>query len=146
MPTAERVAPLLVDTHVWFWAMEDMPGKLSSDTLDEVNAAARDGRLLVSAMTVWEVAMLEGRGRIQLSHPLADWVREALNTPGLRLLELTPEIAIESTRLPGAPHGDPADRILMASARVTGARLATCDTAILTYARTGCLNVLDARP
>jgi PIN domain nuclease of toxin-antitoxin system len=71
--------------------------------------------------------------------------KAAPRAPGVRLLELTPDIAIESTRLPGTPHGDPADRIMMASARLTGGRLATCDRGIIDYSTQGHLAVLDAR-
>jgi PIN domain nuclease of toxin-antitoxin system len=146
MPNGDPAAPLLIDTHVWFWVVEGVPDRLSAETLSEIDTAALAGRLLVSAISVWEISMLESRGRISFKRPLTEWVDLALHEPGVRLLDLSPEIAIESNRLPGAPHGDPADRILMASARVTGARLATCDAAILAYARTGHLAVLDARP
>ncbi|MEO7217723.1 MAG: PIN domain-containing protein, partial [Gemmatimonadaceae bacterium] len=65
--------------------------------------------------------------------------------PGVRVIELTPRIAVGSTRLPGKPHADPADRILIATARDTGARLVTCDKRILQYAEsTRALAVLDA--
>jgi hypothetical protein len=94
----------------------------------------------------WEVAMLEAKGRISLSRPVEDWVRSALRAPGTRLLPLTPEIAIESTRLPGSAHGDPADRILIASARVSGGRLATRDRGILDYAGGGHVAVVDVTP
>lgn len=90
--------------------------------------------------------MLEARGRISLSRPVDEWVRAALRAPGARLLDLSPEISIESTRLPDEPHGDPADRILVASARVTGARLVTRDRSILGYAESGHLSALDSRP
>jgi PIN domain nuclease of toxin-antitoxin system len=82
--------------------------------------------------------MLAAKGRISLSRPVDDWVQAALRGPGVRLLPLSPETAIESTRLPGVPHGDPADRILIASARTLGGQLATCDSEILTYAQSGC--------
>lgn len=90
--------------------------------------------------------MLEAKGRISLAMPIEDWVRVALRAEGIRLLQLTPEIAIASSRLPGNTHGDPADRMLMASARIIGGQLVTCDQAILEYARSGHLAVLDARP
>jgi PIN domain nuclease of toxin-antitoxin system len=67
--------------------------------------------LLVSVISVWEIGMLESKGRLLLNLPCEAWVREALKTPGLTLAPLTPEIAVDSTRLPGAFHGDPADRI-----------------------------------
>ena len=64
-----------------------------------------------------------------------DWINQALKTPGLSLIPLTPEIAVESTRLPGSLHGDPADRILVATARNVGARLMTRDRLLLKYKR-----------
>jgi PIN domain nuclease of toxin-antitoxin system len=75
-----------------------------------------------------------------------DWVRLALQAPGTRLLPLEPEIAMESTRLPGSAHGDPADRMLIASTRVTGGRLATRDRRILEYAASGYVAALDMTP
>lgn len=144
---AERPGPATVlDTHVWIWAVEGDRTALASSAVDAIEEAARGGAVRVSAISVWEVAMLEARGRIGLSRPVDDWVDAALHAPGVRLLPLTPEIALESTRLPGAPHGDPADRILMASARVLGGRLATCDREIIEYGEGGQLSVLDGRP
>lgn len=137
---------LLLDTHIWVWLSEAELARITPAAVEEITVAAQEGRVLVSVMSVWEVAMLESRGRIHLSLPVVEWAARALHAPGIRLLDFLPEIAIESTRLPGTPHGDPADRILMASARVSGARLVTCDAAILAYAQTGYLAVLDARP
>lgn len=137
---------LLLDTHIWVWGAEGRTGLVSPATIDATEAARRTGSLLVSAISVWEVAMLESRGRVHFGTPLHDWIRDALTESGVRLLPLDPEIAIEATRLPGAPHADPADRILMASARVTGAPLVTCDARILGYAAAGHVPVLDARP
>jgi PIN domain nuclease of toxin-antitoxin system len=144
---AERPGPLLIlDTHVWLWAVEGATQKMSKPALEAVEDAGRHGRVAVSAISVWEVAMLEARGRISLSRPVEDWVHAALRAPGVRLIELTPEIAVESTRLPGGFHGDPADRILAASARVAGGVLATRDRALVEYARLGHLEVLDVSP
>lgn len=142
---AERPSgPLVLDTHVWLWAVEGRREEFSARAIEEIDAASRRGEILVPAICVWEVAMLEAKGRLSLSRPVDDWVRAALRAPGTRLLELSPEIAIESTRLPGAPHGDPADRMIIASARVVGGRLATRDRAIVAYARDGHVAVLDA--
>lgn len=138
-------APTVLDTHVWIWMVEGDRTMLSPSAVDAIEEAGKQGAVRVSAISVWEVAMLEQRGRISLSRPIDDWVDAALAAPGVQLLPLSPEIAIESTRLPGAPHGDPADRILVASARIVGGRLATCDREILAYARGGQLAVLDGR-
>lgn len=138
--------PIVLDTHLWVWAVEGRRDRFASDAAGEIERASRSGAILVSAISVWEVAMLEARGRLALTRPLDEWIQAALRAPGVRLLPLEPAIALDSTRLPGTPHGDPADRILMASARVTGGRLATCDGGILRYAADGHLRALDARP
>ena len=72
------------------------------------------------------------------------WVRTALTKPGISLAQLTPEIAIESSHLPGELHGDPADRILAATARVIGATLLTKDRRLIEYSRRHYLRVLRA--
>jgi PIN domain nuclease of toxin-antitoxin system len=136
----------VLDTHVWIWMVEGDRRTLSAAVIRSIEEAATAGAVRVSAISVWEVAMLEARGRISLSRPVSDWVDDALRVPGIQLLPLTPEIAVESTRLPGEPHGDPADRILIASARILSAHLATCDRGILNYAEGGRLSVLDGRP
>ena len=137
--------PVVLDTHVWIWMVEGTRGALSESAIEAIEDAGRRGAVRVSAISVWEVAMLEAGGRISLSRPIEDWVRAALRVPGIRLLPLNPEIAVASTRLPGDPHGDPVDRMLMASARVSGGLLATCDRAILNYSQGGQLAVIDAR-
>lgn len=145
MPEAFGADTLLLDTHAWIWIVEGMRERLSPASLAETEAARDAGRLLVSAISLWEVAMLESRDRIVLGLPVGEWIRTTLRVSGVRLIQLEPDIAVDSTRLPGAPHADPADRILMASARSTGARLVTCDSRIIRYASAGHLAVLDAR-
>jgi PIN domain nuclease of toxin-antitoxin system len=143
----ERPGPVTVlDTHVWIWVVEGDRTALSASAIEAIERAARGGGVRVSAISVWEVAMLEAKGRISLSRPVDDWVEAALRVPGVRLLPLSPEIAMESTRLPGSPHGDPADRMLMASARHLGGRLATCDREMLEYSKGGQLKVLNCLP
>ena len=138
--------PLLLDTHVWIWVMEGAAREVADSARRAVEEAAERNRVLVSAISVWEVAMLEAKGRIRFSLQLAEWVRRALNAPGVHLTGLTPEVAIESTRLPPPVHGDPADRILIATALKSGATLVTRDHAIVDYGRRGLLSVLDATP
>jgi PIN domain nuclease of toxin-antitoxin system len=146
MPEAPGHGGLILDTHIWLWVVEGARARLSESAIREIEDASRRGEVLISAISVWEVAMLEAKGRISLARPLREWIRAALRAPGARLLELTPEIATESARLPGGPHGDPADRILAASARVLGGRLATCNTRLIDYSAQGHLAVLDCRP
>ena len=148
MPKARSAAgrgPFVLDTHVWIWVLEGVKKELSTATVNLIEEAGGNAGLGVCAISVWEVAMLEARGRIRLALPATEWVRAALRAPGVRLVELTPEIAVDSARLPGEVHGDPADRVLIASARATGARLATRDEWTLAYGAAGHVAVLDAR-
>ncbi|HJX15764.1 MAG TPA: type II toxin-antitoxin system VapC family toxin [Candidatus Deferrimicrobiaceae bacterium] len=132
MPSPEKV--LLLDTHVWLWVVGGVE-PLKRSVLSTVEEAARGGRIRVSAISVWEVAMLEAKGRIRLTKDCLAWVQEALAAPGTSLVPLSPEIAVESSRLPGTFHGDPADRILVATARLLGGTLLTRDDRILAYGK-----------
>jgi len=136
--------PLLMDTHCWLWIEGGLTARFSVRGLAALRGAAAENRLLLSVISVWEVALLEAKGRISLRLDCADWVRQALTTPGLNLLPITPEIAIQSTRLPGTLHGDPADRLIVATARAHGATLLTKDTKLLAYGRTRHVSVLSA--
>lgn len=136
---------LLLDTHIWLWYVEATDSDLGPvrDTLIRANA---DLGLSVSVLSAWEVAMLDAERRVALSLECSAWIDRALSAPGIHLQPLTPAIAITSTRLPGFPHRDPVDRILIATARLTGATLVTRDRRILDYASKGYLRVLDATP
>jgi PIN domain nuclease of toxin-antitoxin system len=125
---------LILDTHIWIWAINGSVDRLSTEGLKAIETASQNNQLRVCAISVWEVGMLESKGRVQLGKVCLDWVRDALSAPGLRLLPLTPEIAIESSRLPGGLHGDPADRILAATSRIMKATLITKDLKLLDYA------------
>jgi len=109
-----------------------------------ITAAVIDDNLLVSAISAWEIALLDSKARISLTMDCERWVDEALAMPGLRLISLTPKILVHSTRLPGEFHGDPADCILVATARIEGARLMTKDRGILRYGRSKHVSVLHA--
>jgi PIN domain nuclease of toxin-antitoxin system len=77
--------PLVLDTHVWLWAMSGRFDELSMHALEEVERASAEGRIGIAAIAVWEVAMLERLRRISLSRPVEDWVRAALRAPGTHL-------------------------------------------------------------
>ena len=84
-------------------------------------------------MSCWEVAKLVEYGRLELACAIEEWMAHAVAYPGMQLLELTPRIAIESTKLPGSFHRDPADQIIVATARVYDIPLLTADRRILQY-------------
>ena len=138
----DSAVSVLLDTHYWIWLQAGTSQPFPNRIRQAVESAALAGNLTVSVISVWELGMLESKGRIRLGLPLEQWVERALGTPGLTLAPLTVEIAIESTRLPGAFHGDPADRIIVATARRLDARLLTRDRGIIAYARKGHVAVL----
>jgi len=140
--TGDGRVPLLLDTHFWIWLQNGEPGVFTGPIRRAIEAAAAAGRLYLSVISVWEVALLESKGRIELSLPCGLWVQQALDIPGLVLTPLTPEIAIESCNLPPPFHGDPADRIIVATARNMGARLLTRDDKIIEYGRKRHLSLL----
>lgn len=122
---------ILLDTHVWVWWVH---GDASLPALHRALLdAAEETGIAVSAISCWEVAKLVERGRLALPCPVFDWLRQALGYPGVRLVELTPRICVESTQLPGAFHRDPADQIIVATARVLDVPLVTVDGKILEY-------------
>ena len=135
--------PLLLDTHVLIWAVLNEP-HLGPQAAKAINAASRQNRLAVSAITPWEIALLESKRRIALQKDVLDWIREALAKPGVNLVALEPEIAIASTRLPFEMHPDPADRILVATALSLGATLVTADQGLLEVAKKGFFLAMDA--
>ncbi len=128
---------ILLDTHIWLWWVHGdnrMPGDYTK-ILQEQELSG----LCLSAISCWEVAKLVEYQRLILPLPIAEWMQKALAYPGMRLIELSPEIAIESTRLPQPFHRDPADQIIVASARVLNCPLMTVDDKIRHYPHVGLL-------
>ncbi len=126
---------LLLDTHIWYWLVIGDEKLKSSKILSLIEQGARASNIKISAISVWEMGMLEAKGKIRLTTSCLEWVEQALSAPGISLEPLSVEIAIESSRLPGSYHGDPADRILVATARRLGATLITQDAKILEYGK-----------
>jgi len=87
----------------------------------------------VAAISCWEVSKLSQLGRLQWTCDLRTWMAQALAYPGVRLLDLSPQIAVESTQLPGTFHRDPADQIIVATARIHQCALVTLDSRIRNY-------------
>ena len=104
--------------------------------IDLVDASAREGRLLLAAISLWEVAMLEAKGRIRLDFSCTEWLKQTQRKTAILVAPLEAEIAALSAGLPEF-HGDPADRIIVATAIHHGATLITADERILAYARKG---------
>ncbi len=122
---------ILLDTHIWVWWIYN--DKRLSDLHRHALRHSEEEGLGLSVISCWEVAKLVELRKLTLHCPLDEWMDTALNYPGIKLLELTPQIAIESTRLPGTFHRDPADQIIVATARIHEAQLLTMDEKILNY-------------
>jgi PIN domain nuclease of toxin-antitoxin system len=134
---------MILDTHIWIWVLNHNTERLSPNCLSAIERASELNNLGISAISIWEVGMLEAKKRVIFEKPCMDWVEDALSAPGLSLIPLTPEIAIKSTRLPGNFHGDPADRILAATTQVMNAVLVTCDRKLIDYGRQGFISTLQ---
>jgi len=135
---------LLLDTHVWVWAQLGLIQLLSRAALQAIRSAESVGNLRISVISIWELAMLEKKGRIALPMNIRTWVEQALSKPGIAVAALTPEIMLESVYLPGELHGDPADRMLAATARVLGATLVTQDAQLIRYSKLRHVRALEA--
>jgi len=121
----------LLDTNAWI-LLADTPNRVPED----VRNMARDmanAPLGLSAISPWEVAKKTALGKLQLSLPIRQWVQQATQPEGVEILPITTEIAIESAYLPGDFHRDPADQIIVATARVHDLTLLTSDQRIQNY-------------
>jgi PIN domain nuclease of toxin-antitoxin system len=120
----------LLDTHILLWWLEAQ-GKLSKGQEDIIEQAGAEHPLLISNITLWEIATLNKLGRIRLRLPLRDWLERAAAPPLVERVAISPAVAAEVAALPPGFHRDPADRIIIATARVRGATLLTCDQRIV---------------
>jgi len=135
------MAPLLLDTHTAIWLVRNEPiARAAEDAIKAVYDA--DGTLLASPITAWEVGLLVSLKRIDLLATPQRWFERLLSIPNVQLVELSPDVLIAASFLPGQPPRDPADRILLATARDLGAMLVTRDRAILAYAQEGHVGVV----
>lgn len=122
---------IVLDTHIWIWWVQGDP-RLGGPHAAALSAHEPTG-LGVSAISCWEVAKLVEKARLALPTDIDRWLDTALAYPGVRLLELTPRISAEAcrlTQLPGGFHNDPADQIIVATARVLGCALLTADAQV----------------
>jgi PIN domain nuclease of toxin-antitoxin system len=131
---------LLLDTHIWIWfSLGD--AQLSKKVSQQINQAIQEGNICISAISLWELAMLESKKKITLAAPCLEWIKKNLHELRLRVIPLIPEIVVDSCSLPDGFHADPADRLIIATARVENLTLISKDSAILSYGKQGHLAV-----
>ncbi|WP_028354587.1 type II toxin-antitoxin system VapC family toxin [Bordetella petrii] len=123
---------IVLDTHalVW-WAAGD--SQLSRPAREAIEAEVQDGEILVSAISAWEVAMLAKAGRLALTMDAAAWLDTVAEVPAIRFVPVDVRISVQSVDLPGEFHKDPADRIIVATARHHSVPLVSADLKIRDY-------------
>ncbi len=140
MPNSEAI---LLDTNAAIYVHEARP--MLPAAMTQLRAAAGHGQLLVSPVTAWEIGLLVRKGRMEYGAMVADprrWFHSLMASPAVSPAPFTPDIALDSATLPGELHDDPADRLLVATARSLGVPLMTRDRKLLAYGEAGHLRVL----
>ena len=132
---------LLLDTHVWVWFMQGSD-TLKRATVEAIEEAIQSRDLYVAAISQWEVAMLIEKSRIVLNEPTLSWIQKSIENLHLKIVPLSMDVAVESSRLPGEFHGDPADRMIVATARIHQLSIVTRDAKILAYAKENHVKVI----
>jgi PIN domain nuclease of toxin-antitoxin system len=123
---------ILLDTHVLFWWISEK-SKLTLPAIAAIEAEIPGGQILISSMSVWEVTMLVAAGRRTLSVSVPDWIAGFENIAEVTFIPVDNDIAVQSVLLPDGFHKDPADRIIVATARKFGAPIITADQKIRSY-------------
>ncbi len=132
---------LLLDTCAVVWIAENE--KLAPQAIEVLRSTYESGMpTYISPITAWEIGMLASRERLKLLITPQRWFRRLLETPAVRLADMSPDLLIASSFLPGRPPRDPADRIIAATARDYGCTLITRDRALLDYGEQGHIRVL----
>jgi PIN domain nuclease of toxin-antitoxin system len=117
---------ILLDTHAWFWSAAE-PHRLSARATAAVRDARTTGGLGVAAISLWELAMLIARGRVEVQGSTETLLAELVETTGVIVKDLSPAVAALASQYPDDFPRDPADRLIAATARVEGAALVTKD-------------------
>jgi PIN domain nuclease of toxin-antitoxin system len=121
---------IVLDTHAWLWWASD-PSKLGTLARHEIDHAKKVG---IPAICCLEVAGLAARGRIELNRSTLEWLQDALAAARVELLPLSPAVAVKAADLPSAFPGDPADRLIVATAILESGLLVTKDDRIRQFA------------
>jgi PIN domain nuclease of toxin-antitoxin system len=130
---------LTIDTHILIWYVEGII--LSEAQINLIETARKNNLLHISSISVWEIIMLARKAKITLSINLNTWIDKMLAIPGLNLIELSVPVMLQACELPNYEHKDPADRFIIASARLINSYLMTADQKIIDYANQGHLKL-----
>ena len=120
---------VLLDTHMWIWWLTSS-SSIRQVEREALDATAQASGVCLSAISMWEAQLLHSRQRLVLPLPFAEWVTRATDSQVLSVLPIDREVIIALESLPASFHGDPADRLIVATARAYGLPLATRDSSI----------------
>jgi PIN domain nuclease of toxin-antitoxin system len=137
---------LLLDTCAVIWLQNE--AEMTKSAVEAILRAGQTGDVLISPVSAWEIGLMTRPGTRQVPGPqfLPDpktWFQRTMNAPGVGAAPFTPEIAIDASHLPGEVHNDPADRLLIATARHLGVPIVTRDRRIVDYGRAGYVSVIS---
>ena len=119
----------LLDTHIWIWWLHG-EATLKAKNRQKLDKLCEEGELpYLSDMSLWEVQMLHSKGRLPLKVSFEDWLKSACRS--VRLLRLSPEVILKLNEIPGTFHGDPADRLIVATSMAHQLSLSTEDGKII---------------
>jgi PIN domain nuclease of toxin-antitoxin system len=136
----QEMRKALLDTHIFFWIMEEYED-INSETIEKLK---NYDQIYIAAISIWELALLENKSRIFFSVPLSEWIKKSLKTTGIKIVEFSNDIMISSVGLGDNIHKDPADRMIIATAKSIGATLFTRDKNIIDFMHEKFLHVIKA--
>lgn len=131
---------ILLDTHVLIWYANG--NELNKRTQKIIDSAIQAHTIYLAAISLWEISMLVVKKRIILAMPCLEWTNRVIRELHLQILPITPNIAVDSCDLPGNFHGDPADRLIVGTARTHGMTLLTRDSTILNFGKSKFLSIM----
>ena len=124
---------IVLDTHILIWWATGDLKKLSSNAIAAIDQEMQAGEIIISSISAWEIAMLINKDRIVISMDLDEWLSTIEQIDAVKFYAVDNDIAIKSANLPGEFHKDPADRMIVATARKLGSSLITADEKIINY-------------
>ena len=134
--------PVLLDTHVLIWSLSDSEN-VSGRVKKIIDDAKNENRLLISSISLWEIAMLKSKKRINIYKPIKEFLKAIVEIDGIKVIDISSYIAADSTLLLDNFHGNPADRIIASTAINNGAILLTRDSQILSWAELGNIKAIE---
>jgi PIN domain nuclease of toxin-antitoxin system len=133
---------IILDTHILLWLLLT-PTKLSKETIDTITEAQNNNKLFISSISLWEISMLINKKRIYVFEPVISFLNTISNIDGLTIMQINASIGADSGCLLDF-HGDPADRLIVATTRELAGSLITKDQKILEWAEQGFIRTIRA--